>query len=383
MSTLPWFEHALARRTERYLADGMSALEADNTARLQLTSLDKSTERGYASIWTKFVNEFCVLFGHEWMPISKETGMAYIRWQADRGAVHQKSLSGYLSVLNCAMIDCVYPEVFETTPEGFYVDKNVSRMLKSLAKAQGARMRDAEDNDRLFLPAWIPLQILNEVPRALELLSASDLSDHVAVTNCRDDLAVSFGYADFGRSDSQASFKRDDVVLVPTAATLLRSGHGSDVESDLLFQFRRTKGSTKNKFPAVFRWPASSNPTLISAVQQWLLLRTRLGPVSGDQFWRLPWDKALTASDFNDMLTRSLTRRSLAAPKGFVYTYHSVRAGAQSEAAALNVPITVIRHQGGYAPGSKVPETTYIDPSCPPSPAGAAFFGWLRPPPTT
>ena len=122
---------------------------------------------------------------------------------------------------------------------------------------------------------------------------------------------------------------------------------------------------------------------MISAVQQWLLLRTRLGPVSGDQFWRLPWDKALTASDFNDMLTRSLTRRSLAAPKGFVFTYHSVRAGAQSEAAALNVPITVIRHQGGYAPGSKVPETTYIDPSCPPSPAGAAFFGWLRPPPTT
>ena len=46
---------------------------------------------------------------------------------------------------------------------------------------------------------------------------------------------------------------------------------------------------------------------------------------------------------------------------------------------ALGVTLDVISHQGGYAPGSTVPERKYIDPSCPPSAAGHVFFGWLRP----
>ena len=53
--------------------------------------------------------------------------------------------------------------------------------------------------------------------------------------------------------------------------------------------------------------------------------------------------------------------------------------GSQSEARALGVTLDVVRHQGGYAPGSMVPERKYIDPSCPPSAAGHVFFGWLRP----
>jgi hypothetical protein len=81
------------------------------------------------------------------------------------------------------------------------------------------------------------------------------------------------------------------------------------------------------------------------------------------------------------MLSRCLARRGLSPPAGFVYSMHSMRAGAQSAAAAIGVTIVTIRHMGGYAPGSKVPETTYIDPSCPPTPAAVSFFGWLRPNP--
>jgi hypothetical protein len=62
-----------------------------------------------------------------------------------------------------------------------------------------------------------------------------------------------------------------------------------------------------------------------------------------------------------------------------VYTGHSSRAGSLSEASALGVPIVKLRFMGGFAVGSRVPEDTYIDPSCPPSPAGDIFFGWLRP----
>ena len=52
-------------------------------------------------------------------------------------------------------------------------------------------------------------------------------------------------------------------------------------------------------------------------------------------------------------------------------------------AAAIGVTITTIRRCGGYSKDSRVPEQKYIDPTCPPTPAGIQFFGWLRPPSTT
>ena len=139
------------------------------------------------------------------------------------------------------------------------------------------------------------------------------------------------------------------------------------------------KGGTKNKANAVFRWPASSNPDLLEAMLLYQQLRSALAcPLA--QYWRLPWElKPFVASDFDAMLQRSLSRRALSAPAGFVYSMHSLRAGSQSEARALGVTLDVVRHQGGYAPGSMVPERKYIDPSCPPSAAGHVFFGWLRP----
>eukprot|EP01048_Picozoa_sp_COSAG05_P005676 COSAG05_NODE_344_length_11005_cov_35.313772_12_plen_194_part_00 len=99
-----------------------------------------------------------------------------------------------------------------------------------------------------------------------------------------------------------------------------------------------------------------------------------------EQFWRLPWEKwPLVGSDFDAMLTRSLARRGMSPPPGFVYTIHSTRAGSLSEGAALGVPLSRLKHMGGYSPTSTVPEDKYIDPSCPPSPAGRHFFGWLLP----
>eukprot|EP01047_Picozoa_sp_COSAG01_P069789 COSAG01_NODE_10417_length_2171_cov_9.773649_2_plen_158_part_01 len=121
-----------------------------------------------------------------------------------------------------------------------------------------------------------------------------------------------------------------------------------------------------------------------SALKSWLTILNRLAPAGSahvhPQLWRLPWEgKPLTASSFDGFLSAALSRRSLCAPTGFVYTGHSSRAGSLSEASALGVPIVKLRFMGGFAVGSRVPEDTYIDPSCPPSPAGDIFFGWLRP----
>ena len=186
------------------------------------------------------------------------------------------------------------------------------------------------------------------------------------VQRARDDLAVAFGYADFGRSQSQAGFNVGDVAF--------------EASGDLVWQFRKSKGSTKNKRSLAFRLPAGSVPLLLEALRDWLKIREALS-VSFSQLWRLPWEKeVLVAADFNGMLQHALSRRGLSAPVGFIYTGHSTRAGALSEGNARGIPISTLRYMGGFAVGSSVPEQKYIDPSCPPSPAGQHFFGWLQPP---
>ena len=78
------------------------------------------------------------------------------------------------------------------------------------------------------------------------------------------------------------------------------------------------------------------------------------------------------------MIKRVLLCLGVDPPQGeFKFSSRSMRAGAASAAAALNVPLTKIRHLGGWSPDSATPERVYIDPTCPPSPAGLRFFGWL------
>ena len=103
-----------------------------------------------------------------------------------------------------------------------------------------------------------------------------------------------------------------------------------------------------------------------------------------NQVWRLPRDdKPLKGVDFDAMLRRCCARYGFSPPPRVVYSSHSCRSGAQSAAAAIGVTIITIRRCGGYSKDSRVPEHKYIDPTCPPSPAGIQFFGWLRPPSTT
>jgi hypothetical protein len=269
----------------------------------------------------------------------------------------------------------MFDKLLDTDARGHYVDEDIRLTLVGLDKAQGKRLRSDANNDRLYLPAAIPLRLLRECgPRlaALARLSRSELitTAAAAVADCRADLAVCFGYADFGRGQSQSAFTVGDVVF--------------DSAGDLLWQFRVWKGSTKHKHNLTFRWPADSNPLLLAALRDWFALCATLAAGKQQhvhkQLWRLPWEgKPLTSSSFDGFLSGALKRRGLSAPPGFVYTGHSARAGSLSEANALGVPIVTLRHMGGFAVGSRVPEATYIDPSCPPSPAGVIFFGWLRP----
>ena len=359
-SRLPWFEEALERRIDYLMSEGNSFEEARDTSILRLTSLDDKTEGGYASVWKEFEDKFCAERNLLAMPASLQTGMQYIGWQAKRGFVHKESVENYLAAINRAHKDMLHPPPFARDSSGHFVDEDVKLTLVGMGKAQGQRMRDATASDRLYLPAAIPLRFLNDAAEKLDNLL---LDDQESVTRTRNDLAVAFGYADFGRSQSQAGLSNPDIAF--------------ESSGDMVFVFREAKGLTKNKHNLQYRWPRTSHPRLLAAVKKWLSVKRRLGG-SFVQFWRLPWEKKkLVGSDFDKMLQECCARRSVSPPPGFVYTIHSTRAGSLSEGNAIGVPLTKLKHLGGYSPASTVPETKYIDPSCPPSPAGRAFFGWL------
>ena len=245
-SLLPWFQAALQKRVEHLVSDGLSFCEARETALLRLTSLDASTEKGYARVWLQF-ESFCSEFSHTPMPTSLSTGMAYIRWQAQRGSVHKDTLTGYLSVINCANSDMMFPDVFELDARGRF-SKDVSKVLMGLAKVQGKRVRDTQQSERLYLPAEAALKFLHEARLrlfSLVKLSSSELLGNVTVYRelelARDLLAIAFGFGDFGRSQSQAGLTRDDLGFVQASG-------------DLIWQFRDAKGVTKQKSLSPYVW---------------------------------------------------------------------------------------------------------------------------------
>jgi hypothetical protein len=94
------------------MADGHTERQARLTATLRLKSLDDSTERSYANAWSNFL---LVCAETNLVPLlaTKATGLAYIAWHTERGTVHQKSLSNYVSAVNRAHEDMLLPPMFE------------------------------------------------------------------------------------------------------------------------------------------------------------------------------------------------------------------------------------------------------------------------------
>ena len=99
--------------------------------------------------------------------------------------------------------------------------------------------------------------------------------------------------------------------------------------------------------------------------------------------WKCPWETArFTNSSFDAMLQRTLTKTGFRPPDGFSYLPHSIRAAAASGAAAIDVTLPKIRHEGGWSRDSAVVHD-YIDPSCPPTATAFRFFGHLKASPQT
>ena len=371
-----WYNEAYEFWQRRYGPGNEIAIRA------RLANVGESTAISYSRKWRTFEEDFCKPRNLQALPASVDTVCRYIGWQGDRGEVNATSMVSYLSAIGCKHdhFDLPNPCSVPGGPRGTQYHRQVQKTLDGLANLQGPPMRARDGSERLYLPASVPARILDSLLHG-ELRSGCrpsdtsasgvtvDVTDRGAVARFRDALALVFNYADFGRSDSSVGMTGGDIAVAADLA--------------LFFRFRRAKGRRRHKLNLSWQWPPDAHPEVVRLVDLWLSVRKQLG-LANDQsssMWHLPWENtdAGNTAYWRALFDRVLARYGVSAPGNFVYTPHSVRAGAASEAYALDVSLDKIRHHGGWAPESKVPRQNYIDPSCPPTPAGARFFGWLRP----
>ena len=333
-----------------------------------LGALDPSTIKSYAGKWNEYEHVFCK--EHGLTPLLDGTAadstaqmIKYVGWQGRKGTVQGSSIDNYLYAINRAHTDFDLPP-----PANMKKSRPLQNAIDGMTKQQTKLSRNTADildeDQRIFLPAAIPAAILHDLVIRAPLL---DLTDQAAVTAFREELAVVFNYADWGRPETQAKMQPNDIEI--------------DMLNQLFFRTRSVEGKSKQRQPAVFMWPPSANPQLVNLMSHWKEMRFVIGCSDDDehaQMWRLPWEKTqLTSRNWNIFLQNSLTRHGFTAPGNFKYTAYSTRKGPATEANALNVSYAKICHQGGWSDGSRTPQQKYIDPSHPPTPAGRLFFGWL------
>ena len=126
---------------------------------------------------------------------------------------------------------------------------------------------------------------------------------------------------------------------------------------------------------------ASALPDLARVGLAYLAARAQLCELVGAQqpvwLFQLPGEAAPTTRAMSAWLADVLAEERVAAPEGFAYLGHSIRAGGSSAAEAIGVPRFRGNWLGGWSLGSSVRERLYIGPSILPTPAAHALFGWL------
>jgi len=256
------------------------------------------------------------------------------------------------------------PVPVQVNARGHY-PKELKDAIDGMSKLQNAAAPVGGKRDRLYLPAVYISRILDD---ALNSFISLDFTDREKCARFRNDVVSVFNYADFCRSDSGAAMREQDV--------------GLDSEGMLVFRVRKAKGKAAKRAHLTFQWPPGVLTDVKLLFRQYISLRRQLGAPDRGQLWRLPWERnKFGPGTIAAFKSETLPRRDIEAPGDFVYQPHSWRSGPASEATALGVPYDTVCYCGGWAIGSNTPRDSYIDYSCPPSPAGARFFGHLRPPP--
>ena len=337
------------------------ALGVDELGRTALTlcqaSLQPRSYTTYASALTGFF-EFCHDQAAPPLEVTPVHICKNVAWIGLQGTVCADSLQPYLSAINRFLTD------HERAPVA--LGPLVSDVRAGLKNSQ----RDMNPAPaRLPLPAPVALAILEYAEDLLPTLRWTSPS-HPGLAVFRAMVAVLVNYTFFCRGEYGVSMLTRDLSVDDSTITLF---------------LRKVKGrssSAAHHLP-LLRIPVSALPRLAHLLSQYFVGRKTLALANNfaipDRLWTLHPGEAgasWSAATLSAWLSSSCALVEHAPPPGFTWSSHSLRKGAASAANSLNVGLTKIRYMGGWAKDSHVVHD-YIDPTMPPTPAAALFFGHL------
>ena len=292
------------------------------------------------------------------VPASLATVMLYVGELARRGTIQAKNLQPYLSAINKVHVDLDLP------PPA--LGRALGAVRHGMALAQQAlHARDA----RFPLPAHV-------------VLSALRLGYAAA---CR--LAALTDPSLLAASPDAAVFRACTVLVVMfvtfcrphTAAALLQGDCVFDAAAGLFRVSLRTEkpraGEIERRFLNLDFFHLRG-PVLL--LHMWLAFRMRLGLGPQSPLFKLPLPRegAPSSSSINKWVKEAVSLAGFVPSPGLAISGYCTRKGGTTAAHSVNVPLTIIRHVGGWAPRSEV-VLRYIDVSIPPSPAARLFFQYL------
>ena len=311
-------------------------------------ALTSSTSASYGRHFANFAN-WCGRQADTPCPLPASTATV-LRWlDADvlaGGKVQPQSLQPYLSALNKIHEDLGFDK-----PALGHGIKQYRRGAAHLRSHQG---RDAI---RVYLPTPV-------VERLLLWALSLDLkrADARARAAFRAAVAVILTFACFARGGTGSQLL-DGHVRRSVAGTTITLAH--------------EKGYATAARSRTLTIPKGAIDGLDSLLVKWEAFR---GPVATQAcYYSLASDQRRTfpASAIDAWTAEALAHLGVQPPAGDLWSGHSLRKGAASGAAAIDVALHRICHMGGWR-DQRGAVLSYIDPTCPAGAAARRFFGWLR-----
>jgi len=343
---LPWVK-LMARRWAELLGDHAEVSEIIDLISISLAG---STMDLYGNHVARFVR-WCEAQPDRPSPLPASTGTV-VRWivgDVTRGGrVKAGSLQPYLSAINRIHRDLELDE------------PALGHLVQQVKAGLGHRQADAgRSARRVYLPPTVVERLLTWALEADMSLIAADRR--------------------------QGALYRAVVAVVLTFCFFARGGTGSALEdghvrrsvAGVTITLDREKGKRVEGTARTITLPPGAIPGLEALLDRWEALR---GSVDSTRcYFSYPGERrAFPSTQIDTWLTLCLAHFGETPPPGEKWTGHSLRKGAASGAAAVDVALHKICWCGGWSIKSKA-VFDYIDPTCPRTPACRRFFGWLAP----
>ncbi len=304
--------------------------------------------RNQAVGWKKW-QVFCQTDQTNPMSADEPALLRYIGWLYSEGRISGASLRGYLSSVFSA-----YKKLGVT----LHYTPLIQMAIKAYQTADGHR-RAQSDPTSGKERCGIPATVMKRIADAALIAPISEIKFIRAAS------AVVVSYMFLERGEAGASLMMNNIRVTPTTV-------------HLAIPLRKAGPLLTPHTLTYTRW-ARDQASPIDLVQRYDVIR-RNSATRSTFYWSLPLIQERFARSSNTItryLKECLDHLTISPPPQVSWSSHSLRIGAASEAAAINIPLYRIRIWGDWSPSSKTFEVTYLDARFLATQERYYFFGHL------